>query len=33
MVFVSDEVKGGRLVVRNAGSEDAQQEGNDGHAT
>jgi hypothetical protein len=33
MVFVSDEVKGGRLVVRSVGSEDAQQEGNNGHAT
>jgi hypothetical protein len=33
MVFVSDEVKGGRLMLRSAGTEDVQQEGNDGHAT
>src|SRR5215212_1879942 len=32
MVFVSD-VKGGRPVVRSAGTEDVQQEGHDGHAT
>jgi len=32
IVFISD-VKGGGLVVPSAGTEDVQQEGNDGHAT
>jgi hypothetical protein len=33
MVFVSDEVKGGRPMLRSAGTEDVQQEVTDGYAT